>query len=167
LEQHQLTLAPSISSLACYFKNDLVRITFRFDKSSNNHFKQAQFIPTAKMQLHLLTTLLILFLGTLTLSAPATTQTTTAFAFNVNRAWKIMDIVIFDATQNSTVNSTLSFTFEDPNQGMELKANCNRTVAPGQPLASNFYQPCGPDSNLAFQYYQDQLWIYRAIFDPR
>jgi hypothetical protein len=119
------------------------------------------------MHVHLFTTLIIFLFNTLTLSSPARTQTDGASAFTVNRAWKLTNIVIFDAAQNSTVNSTLSFTFEDLNPGMELKTNCSKTVASGQSLASNFYQPCDAHSDLRFQYYEDKLSIYRGIVDPR
>jgi hypothetical protein len=134
------------------------------------------------MQSYLYTSLLIFLFSTLTLSSPArhkkpkvaqitspkaTPTQTSQVAFDVSLPWKLSNIVIFDATANSTLNSSISFTFNDPNQGMQITTNCTRSVKPGQDLTSNFYSHCAIPEGLQFQYDNDQIWIYRFIQDPR
>ena len=115
------------------------------------------------MHLHLLTTLFMLLFSTLTLSAPASSK---AQNFSIDLPWKLANIIVFEAAKNSTLNSSLTFTFDDPNKGMQLKTNCIKTVKAGQDLNSNFYEHCS-GTGFTYQYNQGQIAIHRTIKDPR
>jgi hypothetical protein len=134
------------------------------------------------MHHHVFTTILIIFFSTFTLSTPvsqesstvapntasqATPTQTSQVTFDISLPWQLSNIIIFEASTNSTVNSSISFVFEDPNPSMQMSTICTKSVQPGQDLTSNFYAHCAITQGLQFQYDNDQISIYRFIKDPR
>jgi hypothetical protein len=156
LHQHTSSLLSKVGLLK--FASQLQKVQLK---------SQLETISTVKMHIPLLTSLLLL-LSTLTLSAPASSTVSKALVFNTELPWKLRNIIIFNAAENSTFGSHISFHFEDPNEGNAVTANCTRSTLPNQSLMSNFYSSCSLANNaVRFQYDKNSIAIMRYVHDAR